>query len=36
LYGYYKGSVVVSYWMLIVMSGCMRIMKDLPLHYTEC
>jgi hypothetical protein len=36
LYKYYKESIIILYWMLIVTNSCMSITKDLSLHYTEC
>jgi len=31
-----RKSTIVFYWMLIVTNGCVNIMKDLPLYYSEC
>jgi hypothetical protein len=32
LYEYYEGSIIVLYWMLIIMNGCMSITRDLLLY----
>jgi hypothetical protein len=36
LYKYYEEFTLLLYWMLIIMSGCMSITKDLSLYYTKC
>jgi hypothetical protein len=36
LYKYYKGYIVVLYWILTFMNGWMKNMKGLLLCYTEC
>ena len=35
LYEYYERSIILLYWMLIVMNGCMSIKKDMSLYYIE-